>query len=225
VATEALQQPVSLGQQPTGPITAATAERLRRISSMRAEFDSLSRAIDLKRHKADKTQATIADYQQRVQAAPVLQSQLSELMRDYGTLKETYDGLVKKTQEATLTSNLEQRQVGEQFRIVDPASRPETPLGPNRVRIDLIGAVLGLVLGLAIAALLAYRDTSLRTEDDVLAALTLPVVALVPTLWTDSEIRKARQRRLVVGSFVAVTFVFSAAALVWKLRLLASWGL
>lgn len=224
-AAEALQQPVSEGGQPTGPLTAAQAERLRRISSMRGELDSLSRGIELKRQKADKAQATIAEYQQRVQAAPVLQTQLSELMRDYGTLKETYEGLVKKTQEASLTSNLEQRQVGEQFRIIDPASRPEAPKSPNRGRIDGIGAVLGLCLGLAIAALLEYRDTSLRTEDDVLAALTLPVVALVPKLWTDAEVRKARQRRLLVGSFVAVTLVFSAAAIAWKLRLLSSWGL
>ena len=223
-AAEAMQQPVSDGQ-PTGPLSASAAERMRRIASMRTELDSLSRGIELKRQKADKAQATIADYQQRVQAAPVLQTQLSELMRDYGTLKETYEALVKKTQEASLTSNLEQRQVGEQFRIIDQASRPDAPLGPQRGRIDLMGAVVGLVLGLAIAALLEYRDTSLRTEDDVLTALTLPVVALVPVLWTDIEVRKARQKRLLVGSFVAVTLVFSAAALVWKLRLLSSWGL
>jgi polysaccharide chain length determinant protein (PEP-CTERM system associated) len=221
---EALQQPVSEGQ-PTGPLSTAAAERLRRVSSMRAELDSLARGIELKRAKADKTQATIADYQRRVQASPTLQTQLSELMREYGTLKESYEGLVKKTQDASLSSSLEQHQVGEQFRIVDPATRPDVPRSPNRLRIELIGAVMGLGLGLAIAALLAYRDTSLRSEDDVLAALTLPVVAVVPTLWTESEMRKARHRRLVVGSFVAVTLVFSAAAVAWKLRLLSSWGL
>jgi polysaccharide chain length determinant protein (PEP-CTERM system associated) len=224
-AAEALQQPVSEGAQPTGPLSAATAERMRRIASMRAELDSLSRGIDLKRQKADKAQATIAEYQQRVQAAPVLQTELSELMRDYGTLKETYEALVKKTQEASLTSNLEQRQVGEQFRIIDPASRPDAPLGPKRGRINGMGAAAGLFLGLAIAALLEYRDTSLRTENDVLAALTLPVIALVPTLCTAVEIRRARQKRWLVGSLVAVTLVFSAAAIAWKLRLLSSWGL
>jgi protein tyrosine kinase modulator len=223
-AAEALQQPVSDGQL-SGPINTAAAERMRRLSTLRAEFDSLERGILLKRAKVEKAQATIADYQQRIQAAPMLETQLAELMRDYGTLKDTYEGLLRKTDDARLTANLEQRQVGEQFKIIDPASRPERPRSPNRGRIDFMGAVMGLGLGLAIAGLLEYRDTSLRTEDDVLAALMLPVVALVPTLWTDAEVKRARRRRLIVGSSVAVTFVVSAAALVWKLRLLASWGL
>lgn len=223
-AAEALQQPVSDGR-PSGPLTAADAERARRLSTLRAEFDSLGRQIEAKRVKAEKAQATIAEYQNRVQAAPMLDSQLSELMRDKNMLTATYEGLLRKTQDARLSANIEQRQVGEQFRIIDPARRPERPRSPDRLRMNLIGALSGLGLGLAIAALLEYRDTSLRTEDDVLVALSLPVVALVPTLWTELEINTARRRRhMLLASSLGITLVVSAAALVWKLRLFERWG-
>jgi polysaccharide chain length determinant protein (PEP-CTERM system associated) len=224
VAAEALQQPVSDGTAPVAR-TPADAQRALRISKLRTEIESLGRDIKVREAKAQKAQASIADYQNRVQQSPLLESRLSELMRDSANLKATYEGLSKKAEDAKLSANIEQRQVGEQFRIGDPATRPERPKSPDRVRLNLVGALAGLCLGLAIAALIEYRDTSLRTEDDVIAALALPVVALVPRLWTDTEIRKVRQRRLLVASCVAVTVVFSAAALVWKLRLLSSWGL
>jgi hypothetical protein len=223
-AAEALQQPVSEGT-PTTALTSADAQRALRISKMRGEIDSLGRDVTAREAKMKKAQANITDYQSRLQQAPLLEARLAELTRDSNSLKAVYEGLSKKAEDAKLSANIEQRQVGEQFRIGDPATRPERPKSPDRLRLNLIGALGGLCLGLAIAALIEYRDTSLRTEDDVLVALALPVVALVPKLWTDSEIRKVRQRRLLVASCVAVTLMFSAAALAWKLRLLSSWGL
>lgn len=225
VASEALQQPVSEGG-PAGPLSVTDADRLRRVGALRTEFESLGRAIETKRARAEAAEATIAKYQQLVQAAPMLESQLSGLMRDYSTLQSTYETLLRKMQEARVSANLEQRQVGEQFRIIDPARLPETPRHPDRLRINLIGAFLGLGLGLAIAGLLEYRDTSLRSEEDVLVALSLPVVALIPALWTGAEIKKARRRRRVLlGASLGITLAASAAALFWKFRLLESWGL
>lgn len=225
-AAEALQQPGSEGDSPLTALTPADADRALRLSRLRAEYESLGRGIEMKRGKIEKAQTTLAQYQSRIQQAPVLESQLSELMRDYDSLKATYEGLLRKSQEAKLAANIEQRQVGEQFRIGDPARRPERPSSPNRLRMNLIGALSGLCLGLAIAGLLEYRDTSLRTEQDVLVALSLPVVALVPTLRTDIEVGKARRRRrLLIASSLTAVLLVSAAALIWDLRLLAKWGL
>ncbi len=82
--------------------------------------------------------------------------------------------------------NLETRQIGEQFRILDPARVPERPFSPNRLRLNTAGALAGLVLGAAFVFLLEWRDTSLKTDDDVKIALSLPVLALVPFMQTRS---------------------------------------
>jgi hypothetical protein len=87
----------------------------------------------------------------------------------------------------------------------------------------VIGVLAGLVLGLGIAALLEYRDTSLRTESDVLVALSLPVVALVPTLETADERRQRRRRRLLIVASSTATLLIGAVALSWKLHLFDAW--
>lgn len=225
-AAEALQQPVSDGVSATPVLTRSDADRTLRLSKLRTEYDGLGRAIEIRRAKIDQAQNQLADYQRRIQQAPRLESQMSELMRDYDSLKTTYDGLLRKAQDAKVAANLEQRQVGEQFRVGDPARRPERPHSPNRLRMNLIGALAGLCLGLAMAALLEYRDTSLRTEHDVLVALSLPVVALIPVLQTSGEVEAGRRRRrLLIASSGAAVLVATAFALAWDLRLFRRWGL
>lgn len=219
---EALLQPVSEGV-PAGPVDAAQAAHVKRLAALRTEFDNLDRNIGRKRAQAERLQASVELQRSRVELAPALQSQLTNLMRDYGTFQGTYTDLLKKTETAKLASNLEQQQVGEQFRVIDPPRLPERPSSPDRVRMNLMGALAGLGIGLALAGLLEYRDTSLRTEEDILVALSLPVVALVPTIWTRDERQRARRRRLLLGSSLAATLVVSAAAVAWKLRLFENW--
>jgi uncharacterized protein involved in exopolysaccharide biosynthesis len=71
----------------------------------------------------------------------------------YETLKETYKALLVKHQDATLAANVERRQMGEQFRILDRARLPEQPDGPNRARVTILGTLVGLAIGLALVVL------------------------------------------------------------------------
>lgn len=222
-SAEAVQQPVSDGL-PVGPLSPAEATRQRRLSGLRSEFESLERNIALKRAQAERLQTVVSDYKVRIDAAPGLESQLTQLMRDYETLQGSYTDLLKKAQAAKVASNLEGDQVSQRFKILDAARVPERPTSPNRLRLNLTGAFAGLALGLLLAGLLEYRDTSLRTEEDVLVALSLPVVALVPTMWTPDELKKVRRRRLwLLGSSAVATLALSAMALAWKMRLLQNW--
>lgn len=66
----------------------------------------------------------------------------------YEVLQATYKELLQKELEARVGANLERRQIGEQFKILDPARLPETPIGPSRIVVDIAGALVGLALGL-----------------------------------------------------------------------------
>jgi capsular polysaccharide biosynthesis protein len=162
---------------------------------------------------------TMADYQTKVDALPTRESELVELTRDYSTLQQTYMSLLTKRQDSKLAGNLQRREIGEQFRIVDPASLPEKPYNQvQRTGMIVSGAVAGLVFGVLIVAFLAFHDSTLRTEDDVVRTLSLPVLALVPVMDSGRELR-LRRLRAVAGNITAVVALLGSATWVvlWRL--------
>ena len=122
------------------------------------------------------------------------------MTRDYETLRQTYTSLLTKKEDSKLAANLERGQIGEQFRILDPASLPQRPYNQKKRLTTGIGASFGgLVLGLLLVAALEYRDTSFKTEEDVMRVLSLPVLALVPVLGPSAGPRQSPQD-MEVGS-------------------------
>jgi uncharacterized protein involved in exopolysaccharide biosynthesis len=121
-------------------------------------------------------------YQDRVQSSPAVEQQYKELTRGYQTALESYNELQKKRDDSAMATNLERKQEGEQFRVLDPANLPEKPDFPNRPLFALGGLFGGLALGLGIAYLLEIKDSSFKTERDVEFALHLPVLAMVPAV-------------------------------------------
>ena len=81
---EALQQPLSDGRPAGAADRRLTPTGMRRLSSLRAEFESLDRGIKLEAAPRPRTRRPPSpSYQRRVETAPMLESQLSGLMRDY----------------------------------------------------------------------------------------------------------------------------------------------
>jgi hypothetical protein len=168
----------------------------------------------------------LAGYQANVADVPVRETELVELTRDYETLRQIYTGLLTKTENARAAADLERRQIGEQFKVLDPAYLPERPISPNRPQINAAGALGGLAVGLGLMLLLEYRDRSLRTEDDVLDALALPVLALVPRMMSVAERKRYQRRRQVMRLAVGATvllIVIGGALIAWRLGLVDRW--
>ena len=66
----------------------------------------------------------------------------------YEVLKESYKSLLQKELDSKVAANLERRQIGEQFKILDPARLPEAPVGPTKTAVNAGGALVGLAFGL-----------------------------------------------------------------------------
>jgi polysaccharide chain length determinant protein (PEP-CTERM system associated) len=206
----------SVAPAPVVRVTAAEAARLIRVRNLQAEVQSLDRQIANKESEEQRLRGVMSSYQSRVEAAPTRESELIELTRDYTTLQQVYTNLLAKREDSKVVANLERRQAGEQFRILDPARLPERPFSPNRVTMNLIGALAGLGLGLGLVALLEYRDTTLRTDDDVVMAVGLPVLAMIPMIVTSADRRHRLRARWLMVASAAAALVLCTAALLWK---------
>jgi uncharacterized protein involved in exopolysaccharide biosynthesis len=217
---EVLNAPVGSGGQ--GPLRLSESDQ-KRLSDMQAERESLERRITASQAEGTRLQAVLAAYRTRVETAPTRESQQVELMRDYDTLQLSYTTLLTKSQESNMAAALERRQIGEQFKVIDPARLPERPISPNRPRLRLLGAVAGLGIGLALIALFEYRDTSVRTDDDVTVSLALPVLAVIPLMRTEGEATRTRRhwRTAAIASFVVTACLVGVVA--WKLNVIGQW--
>ena len=130
----------------------------------------------------------MADFSGKIDVVPTRESELVELTRDYSTLQENYSSLLQKREDSKLAANLERPQIGEQFRILDPASRPERPYNQRqRLAVLFGGPIGGLGLGLLFVGFLEYRDSSFKCEDDVLRVLSLPVLAMIPVMDAEGD--------------------------------------
>lgn len=214
LAAEAATGPVAAPQPPR---SATEIARDNRVHEMEAERERLDREIARKQQDERRLRGTIAEYQRRVEAAPAREAELTALMRDYETLQRVYATLLSKREDAKVAANLERRQIGEQFKILDPASLPERPYSPNRLLLNLCGAMVGLVVGLLLVAWREYMDSTIRNEDEAVASLGVPVLALVPVLRGRSE-RRRQRRASVVSTAAAIGLVtFSVGLLAWSL--------
>jgi len=124
--------------------------------------------------------------------------------------------LLEKNEESKISANLERRQIGEQFKILDSARPAEKPFSPNRMMINLGGVMGGLIMGLMFAAFLEYRDASFRSQDEVTIVLSLPVLAQIPLISTPAELQLLRRKRLIIAAAAVLASVAVTAAL-WRI--------
>jgi polysaccharide chain length determinant protein (PEP-CTERM system associated) len=204
---EAAAQPVD------APLTTVEAMRRNQLKEASAELEKLDREIAAKGDDEKRLHATITDYQRRIEAIPTRESELAELTRDYETLQQSYRGLLAKKEDSQIAANLERRQIGEQFKVLDPARLPEKPTSPDRPRLYALGLAAAIAIGLAVGVLVEYLDRTMRSEDDVRVALKLPVLATIPIL----RPRGATARKgLAVAAAVVVTVALGAGAIAWR---------
>jgi polysaccharide chain length determinant protein (PEP-CTERM system associated) len=213
------------GSREQGPDTQAlpTAEVLRqkRIKDLEAELEVIDRQIATAEADQARLKHDLVQYQAKVDAVPSRESELVELTRDYGTLQTAYTNLLVKRQDSNLAANLETRQIGTQFRVLESASLPGRPIQARiREMIVLGGSLGGLALGLLVVGFLEYRDTTFKTDDDVTRVLSLPVLAMIPQLISavDQEAtrRPARRRTAVISAVLTVGA--ATAVIFWRLQ-------
>lgn len=145
--------------------------------------------LEVKRLRAEvrnlKEQITL--YQKRIEDTPKREQELVLLTRDYDLLKTNYQSLLDKKIQAQMAENLERKQQGEQFKILDPARLPETPIKPDRNKIFLIGAMMGLMAGLGLTWFRESLDRSFHSVSDVEVYLAIPVIATIPNLQEEKK--------------------------------------
>ena len=146
--------------------------------------DEAKNELEVLRERLRRLIEQVKQYEGRVERAPTREQELMILVREYDNMQKNYQSLLDKRLNAQLAENLEKRQKGEQFRILDPANLPATPESPNQPLILLGGLVLGCGLGFGSAFAIELLRPSFRRPEEAESFLGLPILAGIPSFST-----------------------------------------
>jgi len=182
------------------------------ILRLRAQSKAIDSEIASLRKERVGIGKSIADMETRVEKSPAREQEMVSLTRDYENLKASYDDLLKKKLDAEVSQNLEIRQKGEQFQILDPAALPLEPFNPNRPMVFGIGFAAALLVGFGGAFGFELLNPTLRGRRDFQHFFQVPVLASIPVIRdTEYEARKNRKKTVIYSglvSFGALVTVF-----------------
>ena len=185
-------QQESAAQEKKQPTPSSNPERQKIASTpenqrLRDNLHVLEVTIREKSLEQTRLQQEIRQYEGRLELTPAIEEQYKQLTRDYQTAQGMYDELLKKKSESEMSTDLERRQQGEQFRVVDPANLPEKPSYPDKMKFSGAGLCLGLALGGSLAFLIELSQKAIRNELDIEFYLKLPVIVSVPIIAAEEE--------------------------------------
>ena len=172
---------------------------------IRAQYAAINSEIASLRKERAGIEKTIAGLEERVEKSPRREQEMVSLTRDYENLKLSYDDLLKKKLDAEVSQNLEKRQKGEQFQILDPADLPQEPFTPDRPRVFGIAFAAAMLIGFGGAIGFEMINPTLRGKRDFQHFFQVPVLAAIPIIRdTEYEAQKNRQVTIVYSGLISL---------------------
>jgi polysaccharide chain length determinant protein (PEP-CTERM system associated) len=207
------------------PVAPQIPSEIQEYRRLRAQIALADKEIASMKKEREEIQKRIAAVQEKVEQSPKREQEMISISRDYDNLKRSYDDLLRKKLDADISQNLEKRQKGEQFQILDPANIPQEPFRPDRKKIFVLALIAALIVGFGGSIGLEMVDPTLRGAAEFRHFFDLPVLASIPVLQDREYSRRRAIRKVAVfGGIVTFTAALSVFLLVYsdKIRTILS---
>jgi polysaccharide biosynthesis transport protein len=169
-------------------LTGQAAQVKRTLESQQLRLQSLLK-------QKSEVEVRLAQWPKATQTIADKTAEINVLETEYNTLKA-------KQQDARLSMELVNRAQAEQFRIQDPASRPESPVPSSRPKLYLATWLVGLGFGLFLALARDVTDQTIRTPLDLRLLSTAQVLVSIPPMLTlEEKYARRRRRNLTYGLY------------------------
>ncbi len=162
------------------PGGASTSQRIP--AELRQQIADANLDVQLAEAEIVDLRNQVNSYQARIENIPKREQELLSLRRDYENIQTTYESLLNRKLEADIAVNMERKQKGEQFRILDPARVPQRPVEPDLRKLFLVVLVAGFGFGGGIAFLMEFIKPTHRWPEEIEERYQMPVLAMIPQL-------------------------------------------
>lgn len=168
-ASSMVQDPLLVAQDLTVKILDAETQ----IKGLRAKINALQRIV--------------SDYESQLSDLPNKGLTLARLMRQMEVDQSTYKLMQEKLEETRISEAGQQSNVT----MLDMAIEPDFPIKPKKKMNMMLGALIGLGLGIGLTFLLEYFDDSIKNPEE-LERLGFPILATIPEISSEEVIKNVQ---------------------------------
>jgi len=172
------------------------AERkARQVADLLETGEEIQSRLDGLREQIAEVSRPLDDINARIAATPVDSPQRSELEEQrQAVLAQVLPQLAPlQSRESSFRGQLEQLEVTQDLtqaggvEVLTPAEEPDAPVSPNTVANLVVGGLIGLLGGIALAFAVEYLDDSVGSKDEAERITRLPTLGVIPKA-TDASV-------------------------------------
>lgn len=176
---------------------------------LRMELSQTKTLIDTLRARSAELTLQLRSMQDRGKAAHSVEAQLAEVTRDYQVNNTLYQDLLRRREQALVSMNINKERQGLGFSIQEAAQLPLHPTGLRLMYVLLISSLLSVLIPAGLLFALVRFDPRIRIPSVITEQFKVPVLAVVPHLWSPHEVRhfKLEMRWSVVLTLSAAILI------------------
>lgn len=135
--------------------------------------------------------------------------QLAALERDYDAIQSRYNGAVDNLNEAQMSERVETTSQGQRISVIENASIPQLPSGPERIKIAILAVGAGAGLAAGYFMLLETLNRNIRSPAELTGRFDITPITTIP--YMESQREKFLRRTGLVTATLAVLIIVPAA--------------
>lgn len=168
-----------------------------------ADIDSEAEALQA---ALDSTTAELDDLLQNISRSTSNALQLAELERDYEITQTRYAAAVSNLNSARMSERLETTAQGQRITVIENASVPRVPSGPNRLLIAAMSVVAGIGLAVGYFFLLEFLNRVIRRPAELIERFETEPITTIPYMETRRE-RLLRRSGMITATLAVLIAV------------------
>ncbi|MRU15663.1 chain length-determining protein [Roseovarius sp. A21] len=196
---ERLEAVVAARESGSGPDEEDSSSDQARLDAALAEVDS---KINAMQDQLETTKAELEELQKNISRSAANANRLAELERDYNIIQSRYNSAVSNLNSARMSERIEATAQGQRINVIENASVPQVPSGPNRPLIAALGIFTGLGLAIGYFVLLEALNRDIRRPAELSERFNVMPIATIP--YMESRIAKFLRRSTLLMATLAV---------------------